>query len=76
MEDVWPVPVHEHARIVVVIVRVAADVRALVADKDFLAGHAGEPLRQNAAGEARTDDQVVEHRTPRGGPGRQKPTWQ
>ena len=61
VEDVRPVLVDEDAGVVVVVVGVAADVRALVADQHLLAGVGGEPLGEVAAGEAGADDQIIEH---------------
>ena len=52
MEDVRPVLVNENAGLVVVVVRIAADMRPLVADQHFLAGVRGETLRDRRAGEA------------------------
>ena len=62
MEDVRAVGVDEDAGVVVAVVGVAADVRALVDDQHAQAQLAGEPLRQHAAGEAGADDEVVEGR--------------
>jgi hypothetical protein len=50
----------QDAGVVVPVVRVAADVRPLVDDQDALVELAREPLGENAAGEAGTDDQGVE----------------
>ena len=46
---------------VVIIERVAADVRALVADEDALVAVRGEPLGDCGAGKAGADDEVIEH---------------
>src|SRR3954453_1601841 len=67
------VPVHQHAGIVVVVVSVAGDVRALVTDEHFLSGDTGESLGQHAAGEACSDNEVIEHRTPQGWAGARGP---
>ena len=61
VKDVRPVLVDQDAGLVVVVVGVAADVRALVADQDVLAGMRGQPLGDRRAGKAGADDQVVEH---------------
>ena len=66
VEDVRPVLVHEDAGLVVVIVGVAADVRAAVADQHLLARVGGQPLGDRRAGEAGADDQVIEHGGPPG----------
>jgi hypothetical protein len=63
-ELVWkmcgPYGMDEDAGVVVAVVGVAADVRPLVADEDALAADVGEPLGQDAAGEAGADDEGVE----------------
>src|SRR5581483_1046161 len=47
----------------VVVVGVAADVRAPIAEQHALAGLAGQSLCQHAPGEAGSHDQVVERRS-------------
>ncbi len=61
MKDVRPVLVHEHAGLVVMIERVAGDVRAPVTDQDLLSVVRGESLRYGGTGKAGTHYQVVEH---------------
>ena len=60
VEDVRPVGMDEDAGVVVAVVRVAADVRALVDDEHALAEDVGEPFGEHAAGEAGADDEGVE----------------
>src|SRR4051794_11910231 len=60
VEDMRAVAVYEDACVVVVVVGVPADVSALVADDDALPAR-GEALCADAPGEARADDQEVEH---------------
>ena len=62
VKDVGPVLVHEHARIVVMVVRIAADVVALVDDEHRLAGVCCETLCHDAACESGSDNEVVKHR--------------
>ena len=61
VEDVRAVLVHQDAGFVVAVVGVAADVGAPVDDQHALVPHVGETLGQDAAGEARADDQPVKH---------------
>src|SRR5438477_6013434 len=56
-----PVPVDEQAMLVIVIVRVAADVRPPVANKDALVEPGGEAFRDHAPGKSRADNQVIVH---------------
>ncbi len=60
VEDVRPVAMDQHARFVVIIVGVAADVRPPVDDQHALVQPGGQTLGQHAAGEPGADDQVVE----------------
>ena len=60
MKDVRPVAVHQDARLVVLVVGVAADMAAPVDQEHAPAGIAGQALGRDAAGEARADDQVIE----------------
>ena len=57
VEDVRPVAVDEQAVVVVVVVRVAGDVRALVDDEHALAELGREPFGEDGAGEAGADDE-------------------
>jgi hypothetical protein len=52
---------HEEARLVIVIVRVAADVGPLVANEDRLAGVGGKAFGDRGAGEAGPDNEEIEH---------------
>jgi hypothetical protein len=61
VEDVRSVFVDEHAGVVEVVVRIPPDVRTFVAEEDALAELRCEPLGEDAPGEPRPDDQVVEH---------------
>ena len=72
VEDVRPVLMHEDARVVVVVVRVPADMRAFVDNQDLLAGIHCQPFGHDAAGEAGADDEVIKHRPApwKGPPGR------
>src|SRR5215217_1229239 len=54
VEDVRPVAVHEDARVVVVVVRVAPDVRAAVDNEDTLVRLGREALGEDTAGEPGT----------------------
>ena len=60
VEDVRPVTVHEDAVVVVMIERVAADVRPAVDQEHALARACGETLGKHAAGEPGAHDQAVE----------------
>src|SRR3954447_530596 len=60
VEDVRPVPMDEDARVVVLVVRVAADMRAAVDDEDALTEDGCDSLGDDAAGEPRPDDDPVE----------------
>ena len=61
MEDVRPILVNQESAFVVVVVRVATDMRTFVDDEHPLAAVRGKTLRHDATREARPDDQVVEH---------------
>ncbi len=61
VEDVRPVLVDEHARVVVMVVRVAADVRAAVDEQHLLIELRREPFRRHTAGETCPNDEVIEH---------------
>ena len=63
MEDVRAVLVDQQAVIVVAVVGIAADVRAAVDEEDALVALARETFRENAAGEARADNQPIVHGT-------------
>ena len=65
VKDVRPVLMHEDAVFIVVIVRVAADMRAFVAEDHFFVGTCRESFREHAPGKPRTDNQVIEHTSPR-----------
>jgi hypothetical protein len=60
VEDVRAVRMNQHARVVVPVVGVAADVRPLVHQQHALAQDGSQPLGQHAAGEPGADDEVVE----------------
>jgi hypothetical protein len=60
VEDVRAVRVDQDPRVVVAVVGVATDVRALVDDENALVALAGQPLGEHAAGETRTHHQGVE----------------
>ena len=59
MENVRPVFMNEDARLVPMIVGVAADMWPLVDQQHTLAEPGREPLGENGAGEPRADDQIV-----------------
>ena len=60
VKDVRPVAVDQHAGFVVMIVCIAADVRAPVDHQHTLVKPGRQPFGQHAAGETGADDQVVE----------------
>src|SRR4051794_5657074 len=64
VEDVRAVLVDQHTGLVIVIVGVAGDVRALVADQYRLAGMGREALRDCGPGKAGADDEIIEHGIP------------
>src|SRR5687768_6318249 len=53
--------VDQDARLVVVIVSVAADVRTLVDDQHFFAGHGRQALGEHGTGKSSTYHQVIKH---------------
>ena len=59
VEDVRTVQMNQDAMLVVEVIGVAGDVRALVDDEHTLAQTVGEPFREHGAGEARADDEVI-----------------
>ena len=59
MEDVRAVAVDQHAGRVMLVIRVAADVRAAVDDEDALAAVCRKTLGEDGAGEPCADDQRV-----------------
>ena len=61
MEDMRSILMHKDSVIVVMIVSVAANVIATVADKDALVEFARQPLSDDAAGKSRANDEIVEH---------------
>ena len=56
VEDMWSVLVDQDAVVIVVVVGVAADVRALVYDEHLLVGVRGQPLGEHTSCEPGTDD--------------------
>ena len=63
MKDVGPILVDKDPVLVVVVVRVSADVWTSIADEDLLVPVSRESLRHRGAGESRSYDQVIEHDT-------------
>ena len=61
MEDVRPVLVHEHARLIGMIVGIARDMRPAIADQHLLARIAREAFSEHTSGVARANNQVVVH---------------
>ena len=61
VEDVRPILVNEDAVLVVLVVGVSADMRALVDDENLFAGTCRQPLREHAAREPGADHEIVEH---------------
>ena len=61
MEDVRTVFVDENTVFIVMIVRVAADMIAAVANENALIELAGQPLRDDTPGVARANDEIIEH---------------
>jgi hypothetical protein len=61
MEDVRAVFVNENAGVVVVILRVAADVIALIADQHSLPGNFGQTFGQHTSCKSSSNDQVIKH---------------
>ncbi len=59
VENVRAVFVHEHARVVVMVVGVARDVVAAVHDEDLFVANARQPFGQHAARVTRPDDQII-----------------
>ena len=59
MEDVGAVAVHEQAGVVMVVVRVAADVIPLLDDEYSPVQLGRQPLGQHAPGEPRPDDPII-----------------
>src|SRR5690242_8911940 len=61
MKDVRTILMNQNARFVVPIIGIPADVRAAIANEHLLAEPRSEALREHAAGESGSHDQVVEH---------------
>jgi hypothetical protein len=57
MEDVWPVLVHKHAVLVVVVVGIARDVISAVDDEDSLPVLGGQALSHDRAGIAGSNNE-------------------
>ena len=64
VEDVWPVAVDQDAGAVVAVVRIAADVHALVDHQHFLVRPRRPDALPSRASKARADHQIIEHRHP------------
>jgi hypothetical protein len=61
MENMRPVFVDQNTLIVVMVVSIAADMIPYIADQNALVGDARKSFREDAAGKAGADDQIVEH---------------
>ena len=65
VEEMRSVPMDEQAVLVMVIVRVPANVRPPIADHDPFSQDARQPFRDDASGKARPDHEIVKHVTTR-----------